>query len=127
MTEQKPRMIEIKADDREHHSCEKTPTQDIVCATLDTALRLLREGAAKLVIQSLRDNAQIRGVPFPAADDEFVQQGREDGEPDCEVYEFGAYTRESLLLLEQALTAMEWETRQQVAQVVQDKIDLDSL
>lgn len=74
-----PRTIKIEVD-RELHSREpSSELERINWETLDTAWKLIREGAARLVIQALRETAQEQGVDFPATDEELFAKDVAEG------------------------------------------------
>lgn len=62
--------IVVAFDPTLHARSPESPSEEIVWAYLDTAYNLLREAAARLTIQEMREVAIEAGFPFP--DDEQV-------------------------------------------------------
>ena len=74
-----PHLVEVQVDEEMHQVAPQGPMEQMSWAALDTAWHLLRDTAARVALQNLRESAAEAGISFPSTDEEMFQGARESG------------------------------------------------
>lgn len=91
-----PHLIEVKVDEERHTRAPENEVERLSWAATDTAIRILAEYAARIVMADLRLQVAEQGGYVPS-DGELFQAAIDSGDPDApkDYYELAAIDRQS--------------------------------